>query len=292
MKTVNELIAEKISDTSIRKRLASEDRTIAVYRAHPQLENIDNKLLELRKEKMLAAIDHDDKPIPAMIVRENELISLREKYISSHGIDPEFDEEKVVCKTCKDTGYSKTRTGSRIVCPDCMSDMLKEAYEEAGMADYATYTLKSFDLDHFKNKKERRKKFEAIKALFEDEKREGSSVALYCDSPRTGKTFISIILVKYAIIESRNAVYLRAEDLEDMSERKVSEIKGCDFVVIDDYSAESTLNRRIALALNSILEARSARSLPTLVVSSAPAEMVIKDSDARISGKLINAVRI
>jgi len=291
MKTVNELIAEKISDTSIRKRLAAEDRTVAVYRAHRELENIDSKLLDLRKEKMLAAIEHDDKPLPAMEVREKELISLRAAYIDSHGIDPHFDEEKSRCNTCSDTGYTVTRAGTRIVCPDCMSDILKEAYEEAGMEDYATYTLKSFSLDHF-GKKERREKFEAIKKLFESEEEGRASVAIYSDIPRSGKTYISVILVKYAIIETKSAIYLKAEQLEEFSDHKVSEIKNCDFAVIDDYSPEVVMNRRIASSLNSILEARSARSLPTLIVSSSPCDMLINDSDARIAGKLINAVRI
>lgn len=292
MKTVNELISDKISDTSIRKRLAAEDRTVAVYRAHPELEDIDNKLLDLRKEKMLAAIEHDDKPIPAMEVRERELISLRESYIDSHGIDPHFDEEKPRCKKCGDTGYTVTPGDIKIVCPDCMSDILREAYEEAGMADYATYTLKSFALDHFGKKKERKAKFEAIKKLFESEDAGKDAIAVYSDIPRSGKTFISVILVKYAIIETKSAMYLRTEQLESFSEHKISELKNCDFAVIDDYSAEVVMSKKIASALNSVLEARIARSLPTLIVSSVPYDMLIDNSDARIAGKLVNAVRI
>lgn len=292
MKTVNELIAEKISDISIRKRLAAEDRTIAVYKAHPELEDIDNKLLDLRKEKMLAAVEHDDKPIPAMEVREKELLSLREDYVDSHGIDPHFDEEKPRCKKCGDTGYTVTPGDIRIVCPDCMTDVLKEAYEEAGMADYATYTLKSFALDHFGKKKERRVKFEAVKKLFEADDAGKNPIAVYSDIPRSGKTFLAVILVKYAIIEAKSAMYLKTEQLESFSDYKISELKDCNFAVIDDYSAEAVMNRKIASSLNSVLEARIARSLPTLIVSSVPYDLLIKDSDARIAGKLVNAVRI
>ena len=290
MKTINELIAERVANTALRRRIACEDNILAVYAAHPKLASIDNDLLEIRKSKLIAAVDHDDKPVPVLEVREKELFAERQSYIKDNNIDPDFEEEKHKCASCKDTGYSVTKNGKRIVCPSCMSDLLEEAYEQAGMGDYSSYALKAFSFDHTGDAKARKAKFDAVKALFEDEDRKG--VAVYSDRSQSGKTYLTIVAVKYAIIEAKSAYYAKAEQFEDMSYEKLEALKSCSFVAIDDYSAESTYSRKVASSLNSLLEARCANGLPTLIVSTSPYEDLVAGSDARISGKLIKAEKI
>ena len=272
MKTINELISERTASGALRRRIAAEDNAIAIYKAHPKLAQIDGDLLEIRKSKLIAAVDHDDQPVPALEVREKELFSERERYIKDNNIDPDFEEEKTVCEACGDTGYSKTKDGRRIVCPSCMSDLLEEAFNEAGMSDYSSYAIKAFAFDHFGDAKTRKAKFAEVRSLFE--------------------TYLTVVAVKYAIIEARSAYYAKAEQFEDMSGDKLESLKSYSFVAIDDYSAESTFNRRIASSLNSLLEARSANGLPTLIVSTSPFEDLVSGSDARISGKIVNAKRI
>ena len=290
MKTINELIAGRAANSSLRRRIDAEDNMIAVYKAHPKLASLDNDLLEIRKSKMIAAVDHDDKPIPALEVREKELFAEREQYIKDNNIDPDFEEEKVACASCGDTGYSKTKDGRRIVCPSCMSGLLEEAFDEAGLSDYSSYTIKAFAFDRFGDAKERKTKFNAVKALFEEDGRKG--VAVYSDRSQSGKTYLTVVAVKYAIIEAKSAYYAKAEHFEDMSFEKLEALKSYSFVAIDDYSAESTFSRRIASSLNSLLEARCANGLPTLIVSTSPYEDLVAGSDARISGKIVNAERI
>ena len=290
MKTINELIAERTASGALRRRIAAEDNVIAVYKAHPKLASLDADLLEIRKSKLIAAVDHDDKPLPALEVREKQLREEREQYIKDNNIDPDFEEEKTVCEACGDTGYSKTKDGRRIVCPSCMSSLLEEAFNEAGMSDYSSYAIKTFAFDHFGEAKSRKAKFMAVKSLFEDEGRKG--VAVYADRSRSGKTYLTVVAVKYAIIEAKSAYYAKAEQFEDMSYEKLEALKSCSFVAIDDYSAESTYSRRVASSLNSLLEARCANGLPTLIVSTSPFEDLVAGSDARISGKIVNAERI
>jgi DNA replication protein DnaC len=290
MKTINELIAERTAGSALRRRIAAEDNMIAVYKAHPRLAAIDNDLLEIRKSRMIAAVDHDDKPVPALEVREKELFSERETYIKDNNIDPDFEEERVACEACGDTGYSRTKDGRRIVCPSCMSGLLEEAFDEAGLSDYSSYTIKAFAFDRFGDAKERKAKFNAVKALFEEEGRKG--IAVYSDRSQSGKTYLTAVAVKYAIIEAKSAYYAKAEHFEDMSPEKLEALKSCAFVAIDDYSAESTFSRRVASSLNSLLEARCANGLPTLIVSTFPFEDLVAGSDARISGKIVGAERI
>lgn len=290
MKTINELIAERTASGALRRRIAAEDNVIAVYKAHPKLASLDADLLEIRKSKLIAAVDHDDKPLPALEVREKQLREEREQYIKDNNIDPDFEEEKTVCEACGDTGYSKTKDGRRIVCPSCMSNILEEAFNEAGMSDYSSYAIKAFAFDHFGEAMARKAKFMAVKALFEEEGRKG--VAVYADRSQSGKTYLTVVAVKYAIIEAKSAYYAKAEQFEDMSYEKLEALKSYSFVAIDDYSAESTYSRRVASSLNSLLEARCANGLPTLIVSTSPFEDLVAGSDARISGKIVNAERI
>ena len=87
MKTINELIAERVANTALRRRIACEDNILAVYAAHPKLAAIDNDLLEIRKSKLIAAVDHDDKPVPALEVREKELFEERQSYIKDNNFN-------------------------------------------------------------------------------------------------------------------------------------------------------------------------------------------------------------
>lgn len=290
MKTINELISEVAASMAARRRIAAEDHALAVYKAHPKLASLDNDLVEVRKSKLIAAIEHDDKPVPALDAREKQLLLERQSYIKDNNIDPDFEEEKVICSSCGDSGYAKTKDGRTIVCPSCMSGVLEEAFNEAGMSDYSSYTIKAFSFDRFGDAKARKTKFAKVKALFEEEGRKG--VAVYSDASCAGKTYLAVVAVKYAIIEAKSAYYLKAEDLERISDEKLDMLKGYRFVAIDDYSAESTFSRRTASALNSLLEARCANGRPTLIVSTSPYEDLVAGSDARISGKILNAERI
>jgi len=290
MKTIRSLIADRIVSDRVIKEIRREDMISLIYRAHPALEKIDEDLVDIRKQKLMAAMEHDTESTAPLAKREAELIRTRGEYISQKGIDPDFDEVKELCPKCHDTGFVTTKSGNKAVCGSCMKDELNECYEASGMADYSSYTLKSFDFGYIKGV-DRKSVFNKIKKMFEDGY-EGPSLMVYSSPSQTGKTYLSVVLTKYAVIEGRSAYFSKAEWFGDRDLADDESVNECDFLVIDDYSAAITNNRKAASNINKILETRSAGSKATLIVSAEPLETLVAESDSRIAGKLSKAGRI
>ncbi len=290
MKTIRSLIADRIQSDRVVKEIRREDRISMIYRSHPALEKIDEGLVDIRKQKLMAAMEGDKDSAAPLAKREEELLKERERYISDKGIDPSFDEVKELCPKCHDTGFVTTKSGNKAVCGNCMKDELAECYASSGMADFSSYTLKSFDFGYI-NGIDRKSVFNKIKKIFEDGY-EGPFLMVYSSPSQTGKTYLSVVLTKYAIIEGRSAYFSKAEWFEDRDLAEDGSVNECDFLVIDDYSAAITNNRKTASHINKILEIRSAASKPTLMVSTEALETLVAESDSRIAGKLSKAGRI
>ena len=289
MKTIRSLIADRIISDKLVKDIRRENMISYVYRSHPSLEKMDEELVDIRKQKLMAAMEQDTDSAAPLAKREEELISQRDRYISEKGIDPLFDEVKELCPKCHDTGFVTTKSGNKAVCGNCMKEELSECYASSGMADYSSYTLKSFDFGYFKGA-DRKTPFNRIKKMFEE--KEGLPLMVYSAPSQTGKTYLSVVLTKYAIIEGNSAYFSKAEWFEDQELSDDEAVAECDFLVIDDYSASITNNRKIASNINKVLETRSAGSKPTLIVSTEPLETLVAGSDSRIAGKLSKAGRI
>lgn len=291
MKTIKGLIAERIKSDRAIKSIRREDLVASVYAKYPELKKTDDELIDLREERIFAAIEHDKESIPLLDKREEELKKYRDEFIKKNGIDPLFDDEKELCGKCHDTGFITLKNGSRAVCRDCMKEELNECFDSSGMGDFRSYTLKSFDFAYFGDAGKRKEVFSSVKEMFED-RPDRQLLKIYSGGTQTGKTYLSVVLAKYAIIEGKSAFYVKAEDLEERDLRYDEGVTDSDFLVIDDYSAAITGNRRIASSINGILESRCASGRATLVVSSEPHDMLVGGSDVRIAGKLSKAGRI
>ena len=285
MKTIKALINDELLSRASTRSVIRDEVIEDTYYNHPELERIDNELLALRGSRMLSIFDKKYEANSAIDVREMELRQERKAYILSHEINPDFDEEVSICSKCNDNGFITARNGRKVVCASCMNELLEECFEASGMSDYSSYKLNNLKLNYFDNKKAREKSFNAIKKLFE-EGTEGKPLRIYYDLAQTGKTFLSVILTKYAIVEGNSAYYIKTEDLRNIDDSVKTDLKKCDMLIFDDYSPELTRNWYIASSLNMILEARSASDRPTVLVTSVPKEELVANSDARIALKI------
>ena len=287
MKTITDAINERLARTRNLKQMDAEDMIESVYRKHPKLSKIDADIIEVRSARMICSIEHDNEPLPALKKREEDLRKEREEYLEKHHIRPDFDREQVVCTKCEDTGFVTNSDGRRMVCTACMKDAIKETYDNSGMKDFGTYTLKSFDLNYFKDNGERKKKFTAIRDLIEG--RSAKSLMLLNGGVQSGKTYLAIVACKYAALQGQSSYYLKADRLGSLKRDELDELKGYDLIVIDDYAPEVTQDKYNSSALHTLLEARLASGRATIIVSSAPLEVLVSDSEERIAGKLKSA---
>ena len=72
----------------------------------------------------------------------------------------------------------------------------------------------------------------------------------------------------------------------------ISNLKECKVLVIDDFSSRVTAVNKAAAILNNVLDIRSSAGLMTVFVTTESKEEIIAESDERVSGKLVGAVKL
>lgn len=292
MKTIKGLIAAGLAETEAVRRIRRDEVMTRVYNEHPELKDIDSRIIDIRKDRLIAVIDHDERLEKRYEIEEENLLSQRERLIRDNGIDPEFDMEKPICAKCNDTGFAKGKGGTPIVC-SCKQAELEECYENCGLGDYTSFTMKNYRKDYLGDPEKRSKIMEQfLKVMLGKEDTSDKPLWLYSGAPQTGKTYLAVCITKTAISLGKSAFYTKCENLSTLEEDTVDAIKRIDFLVIDDFADDVTLHDDIGTVLNSVLEVRSAAGLCTVLVSALPAAELIKGCDMRVSGKLGRAGRI
>ena len=288
MRTISEAVNERLSQVRNNKEVKRNDVIRVVYEKFPKLRQIDADLVQTRAERLIASIERDEDPIKALNKREEDLLEERKEFLIKNNIRDDFDEESVVCGSCNDTGYIKTKSGRTVVCRDCMIDAITEVFNESGLADFTTYDMKSFKLDYYKDDNgDRINKFKKLQSIIDG--KGNNSVWILTGNVSSGKTYLAVVCCKYAILQGYSAHYLKADKLYELKPEEISDLKTYDFIVVDDYAPEITNVYKNATNLHSLLEARMASDLPTVIVSSSSLAAIVEGSEERIAGKLRGA---
>ena len=292
MKTIKGLIAAGLAETEAARRITRDEAMKRVYDKYPELKDIDGRIIDIRKDRLIATIDHDERLAKRYDIEEESLIAQREQIISDNGIDPEFDTEKSICTKCNDTGFVKGKDGTPKVC-SCKQSELEECYESCGLGDYTSFTMKNYR-DDYLGEPERRSeiKKQMLKVMLGMGDASSKALWLYNGAPQTGKTYLSVCIAKTAISLGKSAFYTKCENLSSLDDDTIEDIKRIDFLIIDDFADDVTLHGDTGSVLNSILEIRTAAGLCTVLVSALPVTDLINGCDMRVSGKLKRAGKI
>lgn len=292
MIAISDLIRERETSNRALRQVRLADRMDSVYRQHPDLLAIDNSIVAARSERLVARLEDQQGSISFYESELKRLSDKRKDYIIANKVDPMFDQEQSICGKCSDTGFITTKSGIRKVC-SCMDEVLKECFAECGMGDYATFDTDSLKLDMFDDAKERAaRRDQLLKFMTGMAPMDRNPLMIYAGRPRTGKTFLSVCMVKTAIRMGMSAAYIKAEKFAEQQPEDLGFMKYCDFLCIDDYIGEVTLNAVNATRINDILEVRLATGKPTLIVTPLTAREIADRSDLRIGSKLYKAGEI
>ena len=292
MKTIKGLIAAGLAETEAARRIIREESMMRVYKDHPDLKEIDGRIIDIRKDRLIAVIDHDEKLAKRYDVEEANLLSRRELIMKENHIDPEFDMEKSICSKCGDTGFVKGKDGTPRVC-SCKQAELEECYESCGLGDYTSFTMKNYRDDYLGDPEKRSEiKKQMLRAMLGVGDTASKPIWVYSGAPQTGKTYLSVIMTKTAISLGKSAFFIKCENLASLESDTIEDIKRIDFLVIDDFADDVTLHGDVGSVLNSVLEIRAASGLCTILVSALPLSDLINGCDMRVSGKLGRAGKI
>ncbi len=290
MKTIRELINESLTEVAAAREIRRDENVRRVYRQCPELKEIDDQIIGVRGNRLIAVIDKDEKLVKRFDIAEEELRVKRDRIIQIYKIDPNFDETRSICEKCDDTGFTKGSDGTLKVC-SCRRNELERCYELSGMGDYSSYRMKNFRDDYLGNSNGRKRvRNELLKAMLGmNEDGEKSSLWVYSAPPQTGKTFLAVCVCKTAINLGKSAYYVKCEDLPNLGSDTLEDLKRIDFLVIDDFADSVTLFNNVGSILNTLLEIRTAGKLPTVLVTPFPKAELVSKCDMRISGKLSTA---
>lgn len=292
MKTIKGLIAAGLAETEAARRIMRDESMKRVYDKYPELKDIDGRIIDIRKDRLIAAIDHDDKLAKRYDIEEESLMSQREQIISDNGIDPEFDMEKSICPKCGDTGFVKGKDGTPRVC-SCKQSELEECYDSCGLGDYTSFTMKNYRDDYLGEAAKRSEiKKQLLRVMLGMGDASEKALWLYSGAPQTGKTYLAVCIAKTAISLGKSAFYTKCENLASFDNDTIEDIKRIDFLIIDDFADDVTLHGDTGSVLNSVLEVRTAAGLCTVLVSALPLTDLISGCDMRVSGKLGRAGKI
>lgn len=292
MKTIKGLIAAGLAETEAARRIIREESMMRVYKDHPDLKEIDGRIIDIRKDRLIAVIDHDEKLAKRYDVEEANLLSRRELIMKENHIDPEFDMEKSICSKCGDTGFVKGKDGTPRVC-SCKQAELEECYESCGLGDYTSFTMKNYRDDYLGEPEKRSEiKKQMLRAMLGVGDTASTPLWVYSGAPQTGKTYLSVIMTKTAISLGKSAFYIKCENLAALESDTIEDIKRIDFLVIDDFADDVTLHGDVGSVLNAVLEIRAASGLCTVLVSALPLSDLVNGCDMRVSGKLGRAGKI
>ena len=290
MKTIKELISESLTEVEASKAIMREDNIRRVYKACPDLKEIDDQILNVRNSRYIAVIDKDERLVRRFDIAEEELQVKRDRIMQINNIDPAFDMEKNICDKCGDTGFTRGSDGTIKVC-SCRRKELEQCYEYSGMADFTSYKMKNYRDDYLGDPEGRKKiKNELLKVLLGlSDKDDKTSLWVYSAPSQTGKTFLSVCVCKTAINLGKSAYYAKCEDLQTIGTDTLEDLKRIDFLVLDDFADSVTMHNSIGSLLNNILEVRTASKLPTILVTPFSRTELVNKCDMRISGKLQSA---
>jgi len=288
MITIRDLINRSNAGLRAERSIRREDRMKRVYAEHPRLYEIDDLILEARKNALVAVFDGDKELSETFTAKEESLKKERDAYIKSRGVDPEFDSEPFICPKCRDTGFVKIKSGEQVC--DCRADELEECYALSGMRDYSSFKMSGYRDDYFGEDKRRAKiKNSLLKILVGVEGYNEDKIWIYSDKQQSGKTFLTIGVTKTAIRLGKSAYYIKLENLAAKGQDVLDDLKKVDLLFIDDFAPDVTTANGIGSIVNNLLEIRNGLGLKTIIVTSFTQAELISGSDMRVAGKLKNA---
>ena len=288
MITIRDLINRSNAGLKAERAIRREDRMKAVYAEHPRLAEIDDLILEAKKNLLVSVVDGDKQLSETFTAREESLKKEREAYIKSKGVDPDFDSEPYICAKCRDTGFVKIKSGEQVC--ECRSEELEECYALSGMRDYSSFKMSGYKDGYFGEDKRRAKiKNTLLKIMVGVDGFKDDKIWIYSDKQQSGKTFLTIGVTKTAIRLGKSAYYIKLENLANKGQDVIEDLKKTDLLFIDDFAPDVTVTNGIGSIVNNLLEIRNGLGLKTIIVTSfTPAEL-ISGSDMRVAGKLKNA---
>lgn len=252
----------KFNQDKENRRMQMDRRIQEVYRRLPRVESIDQELRGTIGQIVIAALERDTDPEPALRTLEQRNLALqreRAELLVGAGYPYDYIDEKPLCPLCEDRGYLKD--GS--VCRCLMSYYTKEQnHRLSKLLDLGGQSFDTFSFDWYSSQvwpKYGRSPLENMEMIREIcgnyAHRFGPRTGnlLFTGAPGLGKTFLSACIAREVSDHGFSVVYDTAAHVfqqfesgkfgrenpyEEDPDREINRYLNCDLLIMDDLGTE------------------------------------------------------
>lgn len=276
---------------------AAEDRKDEIYKAIPQLAELDRKLgaTGIAAVKAASAFNGTDKLVE-LRAAYSMIEDQRNALLKVSGITSADLEPKYFCPLCKDSGYYEGR-----LC-DCAKKLAKQ-YEydllnRSMPLDDSTFD--NFDLSYYKGK-DSDKMAEVLRYCinYARDFSTSSPSLLFYGKTGLGKTHLSLAIANEVLNAGFGVMYGSAQNYLERLEKEhfgrsegdtLELLLGCDLLIIDDLGAEFQ-TAFTASAIYNIVNSRILNGLPTVISTNLSPAEITKCYGERVMSRILGNFR-
>ncbi len=252
-----------------------EEHRSEVYELIPEYEKLDNRVAQAALDSAIAALGGDADAQTKLSEEYAQIEERKRKLLEDFAFPADYLEMSYTCPDCKDTGYID---GQKCHC--LRQAILRRLYKQSNIEsvleveNFDTLTYDYYEDSEIEQMREivgRCKKYVAdFDGAYEN--------ILFFGSVGVGKTFLSNCIAGELLRSGHSVIYftamqlfdtlkeytLRANDFEYEESSFLSDILGCDLLIIDDLGTEKTTEFIIS-QLFRILNERDMRKKSTII---------------------------
>ncbi len=296
-----------------------EYKKSALYKDHPELEEIDSKLnnYAISLSKLIL---ENNKEETKKLKKEFETLKIeKEELLKKLKLSPDFFIPDYECKLCNDTGYVLDENNKSVLCNCIKQKLFNIKYNSSNIGDLNKENFSTFDFslysteinkDKFKANISPKTNIENIKKIAEhfienfDDPEEKN--LLFTGNTGLGKTFLSNCIANELLKIDKTVLYQSASSMldsiidykfgkDDLSENIYDNILTVDLLIIDDLGTENINSIKFAELFNIIntrLLNQNNHITKTIISTNLSMENLFKNYDERIVSRLVGYYNI
>lgn len=274
-----ESIMKGYEHTRERNRHLLADRQEEVYKAVPELKELDLSVGSISAAHARLLLAGDDEALHRLHASLSEIASRRQSLLSAANFPLDYLEPVYDCPICKDTGYAERADGTREKCQCFRRQEIALLYEQSNIQEmiakenFSTLSYSYYqgeDLERFT------KAVEICKNFVQNFKQDYQNLFFY-GTVGTGKSFLSGCVAEQLLQKGCSVIYFSASSLFDTLAKYAFQFKekealsgfyqdlyNCELLIIDDLGTEVT-NAFVTSQLFSCLNERNLRRRSTII---------------------------
>lgn len=297
----------------------ADNRKTEFYKAHPELQMLDEKLTSLAISTSLSLINKNSKEKLDELNNSIDKIKKEKiKILNSLNVSEDYFLPKYECKICKDTGYISTQNNQTEMCSCLKQRLFNLEYNKSNIYNLKNQNFESFNLnlysddinpEKYKSKISPRKNISLIKDIcfkfIENFDNPNEKNLLFTGNTGLGKTFLSSCIANELIKKGKTVLYQTAPVMLDtiidyrFNKQNSSpdiyyNILHADLLIIDDLGTEAINNIKFTELFN-IINTRllnQNKITKTIISTNLSLQNLFNNYDERIVSRIVGSYNI